>query len=110
MKCIFRNLTVGSWNIEGIYEKVNGLKLCKLEDPSFLKVLNKFDILCLQETHVAAAENIPIPEGFCSVPHCRSISGNSRYFGGFLILIRKSIQIGIKIGKNCDNDAFEVTL
>ena len=109
-KCFFRNLTVGCWNIEGLYEKVNGVKLCKLDDPLFQNTLNRFDVLCLQETHVSTDEHIPIPKGFYTVPHCRSISGNSRYFGGFLILIRKSIKMGIKIVEKCDDDAFEITL
>ena len=47
-------LTVGCWNIEGLYEKVNGTKLCKLDETTFQDTLNKFDILCLEETHTAS--------------------------------------------------------
>lgn len=109
-KCMFKTLTVGSWNIEGIYEKVNGVKLCKLNDPLFQKTLLKFDIMCLQETHVPVDEKLPSFKGFDSIPHCRGISSNNRYFGGFLIFIRKSIKMGLKIGKIRDDDAFEITL
>ena len=49
-------LTVGCWNMEGIYEKVNGIKLCKLEDDTFEDILKTFDILCLQETHTSQQE------------------------------------------------------
>ena len=51
-------LTLGCWNIEGIYEKVNGVNLCKLDEPTFLNRLKKFDLLCLQETHVPQTEVI----------------------------------------------------
>ena len=109
-KCFFKTLTVGCWNIEGLYEKVNGVKICKLNDESFINTLKKCDILCLQETHLAQGDNIPSLENFNSVPHCREKSGNNRYFGGFLLLIRKSIAKGIKINKNKDVDVLEVTL
>ena len=29
-------LTMGCWNIEGIYEKVNGVNLSKFDEPTFL--------------------------------------------------------------------------
>ena len=102
--CFFDCVAVGCWNIGGIYEKVNGDNICKLQYPAFLKTLHKFDILCLQETHVSADEALPIPEGFKAIPHCRKISSNNRYFGGFLLLIRKSISRGISIDKSFDVD------
>ena len=88
-------LTVGCWNIEGIYEKFNGYSTCKLNDDIFLKSMNAFDILCLQETHVSNTENLDAPENFVAIPHCRNVSGNGRYFGGMLLLIRKSLRKGV---------------
>ena len=44
-------LTVGCWNIEGIYGNVNGVKLSKVDEEIFQGTLKKFDILRLQETH-----------------------------------------------------------
>ena len=85
-------LTVGCWNIEGLYEKVNGTKLCKLDETIFQETLNKFDILCLQETHMAPEELLKDTENFYSIPHCRKISSNNRYFGGFLLFIIKIIK------------------
>ena len=79
---IINFLTVGCWNIEGIYEKVNGVNLCKLEDHTFQKILSKFDIFCLQETHVSQTEIIPRFEHFRTIPHCREKSANNRHFGG----------------------------
>ena len=109
-RCIFNNLTVGCWNVEGVYEKINSVKLCKLDQPFFLEILKKHDILCLQETHLSQDEIIPQIEGYTTTPHCRKISGNNRYFGGILIFIKTSIKNGVKIGNKFDEDAIEVTL
>ena len=109
-QCIFNFLTVGCWNIEGVYEKINSVKVCKLDQPTFLETLNNHDILCLQETHISHEEPIKNIDGYTITPHCRKISANNRYFGGMLIFIKTSIEKGIQIGKNFDEDALEVTL
>ena len=103
-------LTVGCWNVEGIYEKVNGVKLSKLDEPTFLERTKKFDILCLQETHVPQSEVIPKFDDFYTIPHCREKSANNRHFGGMLLFIRRTIKKGIKIGKQWDQDCFEIKL
>ena len=108
--CILNYLTVGCWNIEGIYEKVNGVRLCKLDDSIFQNTLKKIDILCLQETHISHDEVIPSINNFSTIPHFRNMSGNNRYFGGMLIYVRNSIKNGIKIGKKSDKDALEIIL
>ena len=71
MKCIFKNLTVGCWNIEGIYEKVNGVKICKLNEMFYEDTIKSYDILCLQEAHLAPDDNIPQFSGYVATPHCR---------------------------------------
>ena len=108
-KCFFNNLTVGCWNVEGVYENVNSVKVSKLNQPFIQDVLNKHDILCLQETHLSQDEVIPKIEGYNTIPHCRQISSNNRFFGGILIF-KTCIRNGIKIGKSFDEDALEVTL
>ena len=102
-------LTVGCWNIEGLY-LVYGTKLCKLDETTFQDTLNKFDILCLEETHTASEELLKDIVNFYSIPHCRKISSNNRYFGGFLLLIRKTIKKGVKVELNDDKDMLEITL
>ena len=105
-------LTVGCWNIAGIYEKVNGIKVCKLNDKTFIDTLNKFDILCLQETHTSQISTTVFNSmnNFTAIPHCRQISKNHRYFGGMLLLIRKTVRKGIKIKQNFDVDSLEISL
>ena len=51
-----RLLTVGCWNIGGLYEKTNFTKNSKLEDETLINTIRKFDILCLQETHTGNDE------------------------------------------------------
>ena len=109
-KCIFNYLTVGCWNIEGIHENINSVKISKLEQPFFQEILNKHDILCLQETHISQDEPIPTIAGYDVIPHCRQISANNRYFGGMLVFTKSCIKKGIKLGLNIDEDAIEVTL
>ena len=103
-------LAVGCWNIEGLYKKVNGVKLCKMDKETFQTTRKKFDILCLQEIHTAPEDTFRECEEFYLVPHCRRKSANNRYFGGFLLLIRKGIRKGIKIDQKSDRDMIVVTL
>ena len=108
-RCMFNYLAVGCWNIEGVYEKVNSIKVCKLNDISFQNTLNKFDILCLQETHLSPEDIIPEFKGYVFKSHCRKISGKNRYFGGIFIFIRESIKNGVKVDHKFDEDALEIT-
>ena len=103
-------LRVGSWNIEGIFEKVNGITQCKMHDETFIRTVQKFDIICIQETHVSETQPLPEIKDFYAIPHCRKVSSNNRYFGFFLVLLRKTIKNGIKTGINVDKDCFEIIL
>ena len=109
-RCIFNSLAVGCWNIQGVFEKVYSSKINKLDDPFFKSILNKFDILCLQETHLSQEDIIPETPGYVSIPHCRTKSKNNRYFGGMIIYIKASIKNGIDTRRTFDEDALEVTL
>ena len=102
-------LSIGCWNIEGIYEKVNGCDVSKLKDETFLNTLKRFDIFCLQETHTQK-NDCPSFKDFAIIPQCRTISGNKRYFGGLLLFIRRSIKKGVKVNKKVDDDCLEVIL
>ena len=103
-------LTVGCWNIEGLFEKINGTKICKMEEQTFQDTIKYFDILCLQETHTGNDEILTKHKDFHAITHCRNKSANNRHFGGFLLLVRNSIRKGIKILNNQDKDIFELIL
>ena len=102
-------LTVGCWNLEGIYEKVNSVKVSKLEQPAFLETLKKFDVLCIQEAHIGKEEPLKKIQGYTSRTHCRKISTNHRYFGGMILFIRESISKGIKVRDDFDEGTIEAT-
>ena len=55
------------------------------------------------ETHTGFDTRIDI-EGCQHVQVCRLISSNSRYYGGLALLIRKTLQNGIKILKNSSSE------
>ena len=89
---------IGSWNMHGAYYDVNGFKVNKLEDPQFLDTLTTHDILCLQETHCGQNDLLSSHINlFHPIPHCSKISNNNRYFGGMLLLIRKTIRKGVRV-------------
>ena len=100
-------LTVGCWNIQGIYEKINGIKICKIDEDIFIKTVKKFDILCIQETHVSDDNIFSDIKGFQAIPHC---SSNNRFFGGFMVLVRNTIRKGVKITDREDKDILEITI
>ena len=109
-KFIHKLVRVGCWNIECLFEKVNGTEICKLDDKTLQETIKNFDILCLQETHIIGNDtNLKKLKDFQAIIHSRNKSANNRYFGGFLIFIRNSIGKGLKIGKNQDKDIFELT-
>ena len=111
MKCRFSSLKIGTWNIEGAYVKVNNFYINKLKDDEFLKNAHGHDILCIQETHCGPRDILTSHlSDFSPTPHCRSQSGNSRYFGGMMLLVRKSIRKGVKISDTDDPDILGITL
>ena len=91
-------LNIGAWNIQGLFSYVNKTKLCKLEESTFLKRISSFEIFCLQETQCGISETNSLSiEGYRLIPFQRKKSGNNRYFGGSLLLIKNEIRSGIKI-------------
>ena len=106
-----KQLRIGTWNIHGVYENTNKFQTNKLESPFFLRILKVHDILCLQETHLGPHE-LPVEHltDFHAIPHCRLKSANGRFFGGMLLLVRKSIRPGVKISSTENRDILGVTL
>ena len=86
------------WNIQGLFETINGSKHCKIDSDEFRNIAEKLDILCLQETHCGPKdmENVALP-GYTCKHFNRAKSGNNRYFGGILLIYRNYISKGIQI-------------
>ncbi len=111
MNCKYSFVKIGVWNIEGAYFKVNNYFVNKLREAEFETIVKGLDIVCIQETH-CGTRDIPSQHlsQFNSIPHCRKISGNNRYFGGMLLLVRKSIRNGVKVTSTVDPDILGITL
>ena len=99
------------WNVEGLFVDINKTKLCKLYDPAVIERVSSFDILALQEIQCGPSETQGLSvHGFCMLPFHRKMSANKRYFGGMMILIRKSLRKGIKIVDNFNSDKVWIKL
>ena len=98
-------INIGVWNIHGLFQSINKLKLCKLEDEEIQKRVQDFDIFCFQETQCGTNDikQSWMPD-YRIFPFERNISANNRYFGGSLILIKKKIKEGVKIIENSNSD------
>ena len=109
--CNYNFTKIGCWNIHGAYDKTNSFRINKLEDPCFLKILEAHDILCVQETHCGQNDlSSDHLTQFDSIPHCRKKSSNNRFFGGMLLLIRKSVRRGVKVTNSTVPDILGITL
>ena len=104
-------LKIGAWNIEDAYSKINNYYTNKSREEEFTKYTSDLDILCLQETH-CGPHDIPTRHltDFVSIPHCRKKSANGRFFGGMLLLVRKSIRPGVKVSDARDPEILGITL
>ena len=98
--------------MEGAYFKVGSSYINKMHEPEFLKTVEAHDILCVQETH-CGPNDIPsqhLDKTYKSIPHCRGKSANNRYFGGMILLIKKTIREGVKVTSTDDPDILGITL
>ena len=85
---ISTQLSVTSWNVNGLIKKLNGHRHCKFDDPAFRQLIVS-DIVFLCETHLCYNENVTI-EGYKYWANCRSIEP-SRVRGGLGVFIKQSL-------------------
>ncbi|MCG8429717.1 MAG: reverse transcriptase family protein [Candidatus Omnitrophica bacterium] len=90
------NLKVAFWNIDGIFSRISGQRICKLSFPDVASEIKKFDIVCLAETHCSASDILSF-EGYSVYQSNRKASKNNKCYGGLAVLIKKGIREGIKI-------------
>ena len=93
-KKVSKNISITSWNVNGLYRRSNGERLCKLDDDS-VHTFMKFDIVCLSETH-ATKQDILKYEGYKCFTSCRPKETN-KPSGGLAVFIRKVHVTGIKV-------------
>ncbi len=97
-------ISVGSWNIQGMFQDVGGKRICKLEYQEVEKSIRENDITCLLETHCSYDDELCI-EGYKIIPHIRPKSkGAKKHYGGMAICIREELRPGVKCIKQDDPD------
>ena len=90
---------VGSWNIDGIWRRINGYRYNKLNDPFVLDQITRDKIFCISETHHIASEEglLHIPDYKC-FSICRPKDKNVRRHkasGGLAAYVHTSIRPGV---------------
>ena len=94
---IHNNIKIAYMNIDGLYKRVDGQRICKTDDPELRFHLFKYDIICLVETHCGGNVQ-PVLPGYHVYQNARDRSPNStRYYGGIAVYIKSNIRKGIKL-------------
>ena len=94
---LHHNLFIAYWNIDGLFRRIDGQRICKLSDDKFLNSISPYDIVCLVETHCGPNESLAIP-GYHIMQNFREKSLTStRYYGGIAICVKSEIYKGIQI-------------
>ena len=60
-----REVTIGAWNLHGLFHTINSFRYLKINDSCVRDVLHKYQIFCLIKTHHVATESdlLHIPAG-----------------------------------------------
>lgn len=98
---VYSSIKMGFWNVGGLLSKSHN----KMIDSTFLKHIEKFDIIFLAETHIGYDKKVhKIGNYYCHFI-CRTASKhNNRTFGGLAMLCKSEFKPHIKILKNTKAD------
>ena len=89
---LHKYLNLLTYNVEGLKTKLN--------DPSFLKLIEGYDIITLVETWLDGKQKLNL-EGFWDYSQIRPKHGNAiRHSGGITVLVRNYLRPGIKVIRN----------
>ena len=91
---VSRNVSITSWNVNGLFKKSTSQKLCKLDDNNFSKYMQS-DIICLSETH-AHSKDILQYVGYKCYMNCRD-NNSKKPSGGLATFIKRNIVHGIQL-------------
>jgi hypothetical protein len=90
-------LALAYWNVDGLHKRIDGHRVCKLDDVDLQSQLNVYDIICLVETHCGKDTVLQLP-GYQIFRNTRERSQNAkRDYGGIAICIKTLIRDGVKI-------------
>lgn len=98
-------LSLGYWNVQGLVRIIDKEKFHKLENEDFVAKINKYDIVCMVETHTGPGDVIEVPGYHFPPPSCRPKSpGATKFSGGIAIGIRTRLKEGVKFLNSSNPD------
>ena len=104
-------ISIQSWNIHGIFSKINGFTYCKLQNPDFINHTATKQIFCLVETQHTAddIEHLQIL-GFKCFQTCRKKLKFGRKHGGLAVYVREYLTPGIEKVLTQDSETIVIKL
>ena len=102
-----KSVTVCSWNVNGIFRNINGIRTCKLDNPLFCNKLTS-EIVILTETHACTNDVLNLNGYFC-ISNCRS-ENPSRLRSGIAVFIKNNLRTGIKVINRSHSDIIWIKL
>ena len=98
---VSKSLSITSWNVNGLFRRINGQRLCKLDDEEFHRKIVS-DIVFMCETHASYQDNLHY-NGYKYIAVCRS-QEPSRARGGLGVFIKHSVSKGVHVvdKSNCE--------
>ena len=94
---LIMQLKVASWNIDGLYSNIDGMRICKFSDPAVEKFINSYDIICIVESHCNMNDS-PVLDGYKLIQHNRKKSKKAkRASGGIIVAVKNCISCGISL-------------
>ena len=87
-------LPIGCWNINGIWKRINTFRYNKLNDPYVQKILFRYKIFGLIETHHVSTEEANLQfDGFKCFSICRP--KRKKASGGLSVYVHSSLRVGV---------------
>ncbi|CAG2187344.1 unnamed protein product [Mytilus edulis] len=91
---VSKQLSISSWNVNGLFKRISGNRVCKLDDANICHIMTA-DIIGLSETHIPANEILNY-DGYKCFVNCRS-SDSNKVRGGLATFFKKEILSGVKL-------------
>ena len=96
----FSEISIGAWNINNIWQRINAFRYNKLHNPNFIEIIKNKKIFSLIETHHTANETGDLHiNGYKCFSVCRPKDKNKKRYkpsGGIAAYVHDSIKIGVE--------------
>ena len=104
-------LSIQSWNINGIFTNINGFKYSKLDNPLFENLVNQHDIFGLIETHHTCDDIDKLQiRGYKCYQACRKKLKFGRKHGGIAVYVRDILLPGVTKVSTTGSETVQIKL